>query len=258
MNKSKRFVSILTATVLLTGTLAAGTAVTAAAPKITKAKAKQIALDRAGVAKSDVSKWTKISLDNWDDDRQKEWDVEFRTKNYKYEVEVNANSGRVEDFEKEKLRTAQSAPVKPAAKITRTKAKNIVLKEAGVKKKDVKKWVKIHNDGREWEIKFQTADYRYEMDVDISTGNVRDFEKEKIHTASAGQISLEEAKDIALKHAKEKGDFGAEAGFVKAKLDRDDGRAVYEIEIRSGRMEYDCEIDAASGKIVEWDLDYDD
>lgn len=254
MKRTKKLLPVVLAATLVTGTLVAG--VSAATPKITKTKARQIAMERANVGKADVTKWLKTSLDNWDDDKQKEWDVEFLTRNYKYEVEVNASTGRVEDFEREKFATG--TPVKPAAKITRTKAKNIALKEAGVKKKDVKKWVKILNDGREWEIKFQTAKYRFEMDVDTVTGDVRDFEKERIHSASKKQISLEEAKDIALKHAKEKGDFGKEARFVKAKLDRDEGRAVYEIEIRSGWMEYDCEIDAESGKIIEWDLDYDD
>ena len=45
--------------------------------------------------------------------------------------------------------------------------------------------------------------------------------------------------------------------MVKCQLDRDDGRTVYEVEMRNGRMEYDCDIDAATGTILTWESDYD-
>jgi len=45
--------------------------------------------------------------------------------------------------------------------------------------------------------------------------------------------------------------------FSKAKLDDDDGRGVYEIEFYVGNTEYDYEIDAHSGGIIEYDKDRD-
>ena len=41
--------------------------------------------------------------------------------------------------------------------------------------------------------------------------------------------------------------------MVKCQLDRDDGRTIYEVELRNGRMEYDCDIDAVSGQILKWE-----
>ena len=68
-------------------------------------------------------------------------------------------------------------------------------------------------------------------------------------------ISKEKAKEIALEHA---GYEESEVKFLKAKLDRDDGRYEYEIEFRAeGNLEYDYSINAANGKIVEFDRDYD-
>ena len=68
-------------------------------------------------------------------------------------------------------------------------------------------------------------------------------------------ISAEKAKGIALDHA---GYEESEVRFVKAKLDRYDGRYEYEIEFRAdGNLEYDYSIDAVNGKIVEFDRDYD-
>ena len=72
---------------------------------------------------------------------------------------------------------------------------------------------------------------------------------------SENLISKERAKKIALDHA---GYEESEVRFVKAKLDRDDGRYEYEIEFRAdGNIEYDYSINAVNGKIVEFDRDYE-
>ena len=43
--------------------------------------------------------------------------------------------------------------------------------------------------------------------------------------------------------------------FSKAKLERDDGKLVYEIEFYSNYAEYDYTIDASSGTILEYETD---
>ena len=51
---------------------------------------------------------------------------------------------------------------------------------------------------------------------------------------------------------------GVSAGsvsFVKAKIDTEDGVKVYDIEFYSGNVEYDYEINAATGAIVSFDQD---
>ena len=67
-----------------------------------------------------------------------------------------------------------------------------------------------------------------------------------------GLIGEAKAKQIALAKAP------SGATVVKCKLDRDDGRYVYEIEMRSGNMEYECDINAVTGVIIDWDADWDD
>lgn len=47
----------------------------------------------------------------------------------------------------------------------------------------------------------------------------------------------------------------SDVSFTKAKLERDDGRTVYEIEFYQGYVEYDYTIDAATGAILEYDMD---
>ena len=59
-----------------------------------------------------------------------------------------------------------------------------------------------------------------------------------------GAISEQQAKDIALKEAQ-----GGQ--ITKFKLDRENGRMVYEIEVMDGNIEKDYEIDAETGAIVK-------
>ena len=77
-------------------------------------------------------------------------------------------------------------------------------------------------------------------------------------TAAAQQnvIGDAKAKQIALDRVS-----GAkESDLTKFHLETDDGRQVYEGEIRYNDKEYDFEIDAISGDVVNWEEDsiYDD
>ena len=67
-------------------------------------------------------------------------------------------------------------------------------------------------------------------------------------------ISQDKAREIALAQVP-----GATAkNMTKLTLDRDDGRLIYEIEIKYNGMEYDFEINAADGAILEMEMDEDD
>ena len=63
-------------------------------------------------------------------------------------------------------------------------------------------------------------------------------------TSVLAAISEQQAKDIALKEAQ-----GGQ--ITKFKLDKENGRMVYEIEVMNGNIEKDYEIDAETGAIVK-------
>ena len=69
---------------------------------------------------------------------------------------------------------------------------------------------------------------------------------------TVGDIGIEKAKEIAMSHA---GVSVGSVSFIKAKLDHEDGVKVYDIEFYSGNVEYDYEINAATGAIVSFDQD---
>ena len=70
--------------------------------------------------------------------------------------------------------------------------------------------------------------------------------------ATATDIGEAKAKEIALGHAEK---TETEVAYVRAKLDYDDGRSVYDIEFFADDTEYDYEIDAHTGEILSYDFD---
>lgn len=65
---------------------------------------------------------------------------------------------------------------------------------------------------------------------------------------NTGDIGEAEAKRIALSEVP-----GAADSDIRIYQEYDDGRLVYEGEIRYDGMEYEFEIDAADGRIIDWD-----
>ncbi len=71
-------------------------------------------------------------------------------------------------------------------------------------------------------------------------------------TVAAGGVTLEQAKEIALQKA---GVPAADATFVKAKLDYDDGRQIYEIEFIANNTKYSADIVKSDGAIISWEVE---
>ncbi len=70
-----------------------------------------------------------------------------------------------------------------------------------------------------------------------------------------GDIGMGKAKEIALAHAKLD---AKDVRFVDTKMDKEDGKKVYEIEFYHGNNEYDYEIDALTGAILSVDHEIED
>lgn len=71
-------------------------------------------------------------------------------------------------------------------------------------------------------------------------------------TNTAKKITADEAKNIALAHAKL---AQKDVTFVKAELETDNNRLIYDVDFYSGNVEYDYDIDAVTGEIISSDLD---
>ncbi len=166
--------------------------------------------------------------------------------------------------------------------IGKEKAKELALADAGVKITDAT-FTKSKLDKEDavivYEIEFYTNTAEYDYEIEATAGTIFSKEIEKIKKAkietnntaddnktnSSGSynsgenknisnyIGVDKAKSIALSSAGISG-----VTFTKAKLDYDDGIAVYEIEFYKNGTEYEYEISATTGKVLSKDIDYDD
>ena len=139
-----------------------------------------------------------------------------------------------------------------------------------------------------YEVELQTAWGEFEYLVDAYTGKVLSGQKDLLAAVSASNettkpsaqkpasasnettkpsaqkpapsgtvqdIGYAKAKSIALNHA---GLSENQAYDMDIELDDEDGKLVYEIEFKSGNMEYDYEINAATGAILKHEAELDD
>lgn len=153
--------------------------------------------------------------------------------------------------------------------ISEADAKKIALEHAGVQEADASYLkVKLDYDDRvlEYEVEFYVGTTEYDFDIDAVTGAIRsfDYEIDDDHetnvsgnfapSAPSQGVSEADARKTAL--AKVPG--ASDSDIRDFEADMEDGRLVYEGEIRYNGMEYEFEIDAATGAIISWDAEYDD
>ncbi len=99
---------------------------------------------------------------------------------------------------------------------------------------------------------------RYEIEIDGDSGETREFSRKAIRrdrrgidggVAAGERITMDDAQQIAIDRV-----GGGEV--VKAKFkDHKRGRARYEFEIIYNGYEYEVDIDAATGEVVEFERD---
>ncbi len=176
--------------------------------------------------------------------KQVEWDGETKT------VKLTGLVTDADTFSGE----GQTPVKKPDGLLTAEDAAAKALEHAGLKAEDVTfiqkklEW----DDGRQvYDVEFYSGAKEYDYEIDAATGEIISFDHDAEHyTPGTGSpVTLDEAKELALS----KVPGAAASHIVKAKQDRDDGKTIYEIEIVYSGMEYDFEIDAATGAILEFD-----
>ena len=143
------------------------------------------------------------------------------------------------------------------------KAKTIALNDAKVKSSNAR-FVTAKLDREDgsivYDVEFYSGNKEYDYEIDAYTGRILSKDTDIEYVApkavtkkqQGANIGIVKAKNIALNDAKVK---AANARFVTAKLDTEDGRVVYDVEFYVGNKEYDYEIDAKTGEILKKDTD---
>ena len=204
----------------------------------------------AGLTTADI---TDADVDPELDENPAHYEVEFQVPGKgELEYKVEAYTGQVLTGQ------ANVTPSVPAAgDVGLEAAKSAALKHAGLSTAVFTKAERDYDDGRlEYELEFHTDSAAYEVTVDAATGRVLDYEKENLlGSTGSTDIGAQAAKAAALKHA---GLSESQVRELQAEWDNENGRAVYEVEFKSGGMEYDYVIDAATGAVLDHETERDD
>ncbi len=167
---------------------------------IGKEEAKKIALNKAGVTQSNITNYT-CKLD--DDDGVKVYEIEFYSGNYEYDVEIDALTGKIRDYENsyednndnykkpqntEKPKATTTKPKATEAKpdkndnyIGKERAKSIALNRAGVSAGNINGYkCEFDNDDAVavYDVEFCVGKYEYSVEINAKTGAITDFDKD--------------------------------------------------------------------------------
>lgn len=150
-----------------------------------------------------------------------------------------------------------SSKASTASQISKSKAKSIALKDAGLNAADIYDYeIELDRDDGvvHYDISFESGGEDYDYDINAATGEIISVDKPKA-TSSEVKISKSTAKNTALNHA---GVKSADISLYQIELEKDDGIWKYEISFNKGNVEYDYTINAVTGKIIESEKDIDD
>ena len=216
-------------------------------------QAKTIALNHAGVSASNASfVFAQLDYENG----RRVYEVEFYSGSTEYDYEIDAADGSVLSYDYDAERYTSQQP-QTSNDIGVEQAKTIALNHAGVAASDA---VFVHakldyDDGRRvYEVEFYSGSTEYDYEIDAASGDVLsydyDAERYTLQQPQTGSL-LSEARVKEIVEAR----AGTTGTYREFKLERDDGRTVYEGELRSGWTEYEFTVDAYSGDILEWSVD---
>lgn len=164
-----------------------------------------------------------------------------------------------------------TAPIVP---ISKDSAILLALKHAGLKNEDVTRLYAEYDfdDGvGHYDVDFRHGDYDYDYEVHGQSGEILKSEKEydpvdppapttlpQVQQPTAKpdvKLSKADAQKIALEHA---GLTSDSVRSLHVEYDWDDGYGTYEVEFKKDGFEYNYEIHANSGKILDADKERDD
>ncbi len=256
---------------------------------VTMEDAVKTALEDAKVAEGDAAVYKRIWAYS---DNAEIYEIDFLIPGQtKYEYEIAVATGEILEHDKENwdadddteykgLTAGKAVDSEKEAKAL-ADAAEAAFKDAGVTKDDVTiyKQGADYENGREvYVVEFlQEGKTKYEYEIAADDGSIvfheqemwekeDDYEyqgllhpeaaQEEKSGENAGGITKADAKKIALEDA---GLSEQDVTIRKCKLDFDDGVKLYDVEFRNAEgYEYEYEIDAGTGKILDKDVELDD
>lgn len=149
------------------------------------------------------------------------------------------------------------------AQVSADQAKEIALQHAGVQANTVnftKVEQDIDNGIKEYEIEFLGSNTKFDYTINADNGKIIGHKHEMMrhhngnhhHNAGASSIDTNKAASLALQHANLHHD---QIHRLNCYQDMEDGQSVYKVEFWKDNTEYEYEIDAATGDILEFEIE---
>lgn len=144
--------------------------------------------------------------------------------------------------------------VQSASGITQETARTLALEQAGIDEADI-----LAGDVREnyddgvkcYEVVFYTKDADYEYMINQTDGTLVESDKETFDfswgTPEGAGIEKEDAQKIIMEQVP-----GTAEDNIRMKAEVEQGRILYEGEVIYGNTKYEYEMDAQTGKLLEW------
>ena len=145
--------------------------------------ARTIAITHAGVNEAEITKY-ESELDF--EKGVMVYDIEFDCDGYEYDYDINAKTGEIVKYEKERAEVYTAPSQAPDASssgiITEADAKAIALAHAGLSEGEVKK-LKCETDKDDgvlvYEVEFKVGNVEYEYEIAAKDGSVIKYDVEK-------------------------------------------------------------------------------
>ena len=157
----------------------------ASAGKVDEARAKEIALNHAGVKAADATV-TKSKLD-YEDGRQV-YEIEFYVSGSsgytEYDYEIEAATGKIVSYDHDaEIYAPPAQSTNSGVKVTEATAKKTALSRvSGATEKDIYEWKLDYDDGRtEYEGKIIYGGMEYEFTINAATGAVTEWDAESVY-----------------------------------------------------------------------------
>ena len=252
---------------------------------ITLEQAERIALNKVNDKSAKIVEFeVELTVNN------PKYKFEIDTEAFEYEIEINAITGEIIDYEKDShddyrdydddkgdkdddekvLRDKEvtNKPVVDTKYITKEKAIEIALARIGSKATlDEIEFEKDDNPPK-YEIEMYDDKYEYEIEIHAITGDIIDYEKDSHDdhddykdddddyktnnpVMNVRYITKEKAIEIALAR------IGSKAVLDEIEFEQDDNPPKYEIEMYDDKYEYEIEIHAITGAVLEFERDED-
>ena len=205
---------------------------------ITEKEAKEIAL------KEFNGTITEVDFDQ--DDQRPHYEFEIESNHKEVNIEVDAKTGKAIITESEKVEKEEAANTKPVQNNTASKEQDMDDQDEDVKVTETQTSKPKASETQTSKSKVAETKNAKSNAAAIQTSkpNAVSIQKDVITKAEAIKIASTVAKGTVTN--------------VELDSDDDDQTKAYELEFKDGNVEYDVEIDAYTGKILEVDQDIED